>query len=176
MKIIEIFNILGIIVLMFGGLIGVIGNFNEKDKDIVQRTASGFGNIEFYDSMITQKYYNIFSFIFIFFGSMLLLIPYILGESVLNFTLPYSKIFIASFIFVLILIYIIFTKKIKFKIHRITVKNQIIILEQKKTELDENDYNLKLIKDIFKEKNISIENLSSRQIIEKARLVFEIKN
>jgi hypothetical protein len=176
MKIIELFDILGIIVLMFGGLIGVIGNFKEKNDDIVSRTSSSFGNIEFYDSMITQKYHNILSFIFIFFGSMILLIPYLLNELILSYTLPFYNVFLISWITLLIIIYIVFTKQIKFKIHQITVRNQIIILNQKKPEIAENDYNLKLIKDIFKEKNISIDNLTSKEIIEKAELNFKINN
>ncbi len=125
--------------------------------------------------MITQKYHNILSFIFIFFGSMILLIPYLLNESFLSYTLPFSNVFLISWIGSLIIIYIAYTKHIKFKIHKITVRNQIIILSQKKTELEENDYNLKLIKAIFKERYISMDNLNSKGIIEKAKLEFKVK-
>jgi VIT1/CCC1 family predicted Fe2+/Mn2+ transporter len=166
MTISDLLNVTGILILMFGGCIGMIGSFSEKNNDIVDRTDNSFGNIEFYKSMILQKYFNIFSFFFIATGSFFLLLPYLLAKKFIIKELPKPYLILAIIIIFIVLSYFLFIKWITYKIDKITVSNQILLLTNK-TNTTIEDYNLKLIVNILHE--------NFEQIIESAKKYFKIK-
>jgi hypothetical protein len=174
MTISDLFNITGILILMFGGCFGLLGSFSEKNEDIVTRTGNSFGNIEHYKSMISQKYFNIFSFFFITFGSFLLLIPFFLNKDFGNNKICKPYLVILSIITLIILCGIGLSKWTFYKIDRITIRNQIILLSQKPTKnLD--DHNLSLIIEILIQRKVKTNFADFDEIIVNAKKHFKIK-
>ena len=80
MTIIELLNVIGILVIISGAFLGARGFFTENDFDLMNRTSLSFGNDEHFNSMIFQKYNEIFGFCFIILGSIIQLIA-----SMINF-------------------------------------------------------------------------------------------
>jgi hypothetical protein len=81
MKLIDLINSIGIIILAIGAFIAARGYFLDRDSNIMSRTDLSFGNSEHFESMIYQKYSGICGLFLIMVGSVIQLIPIIFTVS-----------------------------------------------------------------------------------------------
>ncbi|MGP1993566.1 hypothetical protein D9V96_016920 [Zobellia laminariae] len=175
MTITSILNIIGILMLMYAGCLGLFSSFTEKNQDIVHRTGATFGNEEFYRTMISQKYFNISSFFFIIIGSFFLLLPYIIPEQFINVRTSSGTLILGISILSLVLILFGIIKYATYKSDQITVKNQIVILSDRKQKIELTDFNLNVIIRILKQRKVKTDFTDIEQIKQSAIKVFRIK-
>lgn len=81
----SLLSVIGLILALVGALIGAKGYWKEKESNYYGRANFNFFNIEYYSSMIVQKYKNTIAFVYIALGTIIQISAYIIIDTILDF-------------------------------------------------------------------------------------------
>jgi len=176
----ELFNLIGILILICGAFFGERGFFKEKDNDLAARTKLYFGNNEHFMSMLFQKYNEILAFCLIIVGSVVQLLSSIID---LNENLQFKKNKTFSLVLIIvvgsmIVIKFLIDRLILWKSDKVPTNGWIYhykhYLEKEKSE----EYNkaLKEIRNILRKRTNKPIDLDGNELISYAKRKFKIKS
>lgn len=167
MEINNIISIIGLMLTIVGAFIGVKSYWTENDDIYYGRASLSFFDINYYASMVTQRYKNGLAFLFIFLGTLLQIISfYLVGSIVIT-----TKNYVCGITIVIFIWWITDYIVIKKAWYDINKRLLIPYLEQFKTDLnqaqkEENYKNIYFI--LNKGKLIEYKDINQELLIEKA--------
>lgn len=137
---VSLISIMGLILTLVGALIGAKGYWKEKESNYYGRANFYFFNLEFYSSMIIQKYKSTMAFVYIAVGTTMQISVYIFDTKLAN---EIDSIWKVIIVFIFVLIWFI-SEKCNEAFAWNTIKKRIVIdyytqiqsgeLTEKKTE------------------------------------------